>query len=176
MPKNVANSPYFLSTLDLKRGAGNMHSYTLSVEPAENIGDAMEFAPKNEPIHLEVNLSSVIEGIYLNGSLQAKVHRVCAKCSQESVVDTNLDLNAFYFYDDKLASQGAELDSKGSEEIYALVDSQYIDLVQLIRDTLYDEFSFAPICSKQCAGVDESYKRPEDEIDPRFAILKSFRE
>lgn len=172
MPKSVANSPYFLSTLDLKRGGGNIHNYVLEVEPLENIGDVMEYAPKGTPVGLNVNLSSVVEGIYLHGDLSAKVNRMCAKCGKMQTNDVILELKAFYFYDDKLASDGADFDSKGAEEVYALVDSQYIDLIQLVRDTLYDSFSFAPICSGECIKVEDSSK-DEEEIDPRFAILKN---
>lgn len=163
-------NPAFLDTFDLQRERGNSRDEKSVFELEESIGNGIEEVSESSNVVVSAHLESVQDGIYLSGSAPVKIDSICSKCGKSSTRSTKVPLSAFYLYEDKITDD--DIDDLMDE--YFLLEERYIDLIQLLRDSLCDVFEYAPLCSKECReSPNVTTTKGDDEfLDPRFDILK----
>jgi uncharacterized protein len=117
-----------------------------------------------------LSLESVIEGVFVAGSITGTWRVRCARCLTEETRPFTVEIG-------ELVTPGTdpeEVDDDG----YALVDEQ-IDIDQIVRDAIGVEIPFAPMCRPDCQGLcptcggnrNLAECPGHDAIDPRFAVL-----
>ncbi|HEX9822840.1 MAG TPA: YceD family protein [Actinomycetota bacterium] len=136
-------------------------------EPVAGLATELAAVPEEPPVGLEVLLESVVEGIYVTGSVWGPMRLSCARCLTDFEREFRLEVAELY------AREPEEADA------YPLGDG-VLDLAPMIRDAVLLEMPFAPLCREDCRGLCERCggNRNRDEcscaprVDPRWAELE----
>ncbi|MBU8579350.1 DUF177 domain-containing protein [Brevibacterium luteolum] len=126
--------------------------------------------PTGSPLHLDLQLDSVVEGIFVSGTVTATAQGQDARTLEDLEVPLNVELSELFAYEVE----------EGDEETYP-VDRDRIDLEPAIRDALVMALPFRPLKDGEDAdefrytvGEDIVEEAPED--DPRWSELKRLLE
>lgn len=135
-------------------------------------GLATELAeiPPQTPVHIDVLLESVVEGILVSGPLSGTVTYRCARCLKSFTEDFHLEVTELFARDA----------SEDDEDEYPLGDG-VIDLEPMVRDAVLLSMPFSPLCRPTCLGLCERCGGDRNlgececppRSDPRWAELES---
>ncbi|MFP5310740.1 MAG: YceD family protein [Actinomycetes bacterium] len=130
-----------------------------------------------DPLHLDLQLDAVVEGIFVHGTVGFTVELTCARCLEPVEVEREVDVA-------ELFQDPAKLDPEDElEEGYALVaDRSALDLERMLHDVVIlglpvrvtcDRPECVPYASDDVALVteDEHVEQLEGRPDPRWARL-----
>jgi uncharacterized protein len=117
----------------------------------------------SEPVHLDLVLERVPDGIVVRGDMRARWEGECGVCLRE--LTGELDVIVRELYED------VPVDG----ETYPLL-GHHLDLDQLVRDALLLELPLAPSCSSTGSPPCHPEPAPRDggddaPVDPRWAAL-----
>ncbi|HEX3298598.1 MAG TPA: YceD family protein [Actinomycetota bacterium] len=115
-----------------------------------------------------LSLESVIEGIFVGGTITGTWRLRCARCLTEETRPFTVEI----------AELVTPVVGDAGDDGYALVEEQ-IDIDQIVRDAIGVEMPFAPLCRPDCQGLCPTCGGNRnlgecpghDAIDPRFAVL-----
>ena len=123
--------------------------------------------PSDAPVQGDLTLESVVEGIYLHGSVRGVMRMRCARCLKE--FDTPFDVAL------------AELVSRepDEEDDYRLEPDDTLDPEPILRDAVVLEMPFSPLHSPDCLGLcpicggDRNLGEcpGHEQVDPRWSAL-----
>lgn len=128
------------------------------------------------PVRADLRLESVIEGVLVTGSVDAKPELECARCLTSFGSDLSVEVTELF------AAAGHEV-AEG-EDTYE-VEGDTIDLEPLLRDAVTLALPLNPLCREDCRGLCARCGTDlnagecdctEDEIDPRWAELAVLRD
>lgn len=140
----------------------------------EGLGTEVASVPDDAPVHAELLLESVVEGILVSGRIQGTFHLRCARCLKE--------------FDEPFAVEVTEMFAPEPDEEadeYPIEPEGFIAPEQLVRDAVGVELPFSPLCTPECKGLcpvcggDRNLGEcPGDHpsTDPRWAELESLLE
>jgi uncharacterized protein len=160
---------------ELSRRPGTMKPWVRDVPAPADFGLEVIGVPAGEPIHLDLRLESVVEGVLASGSVIADVVGECSRCLGPVTDHVEVDLTELYAYPDSVTDETTD-----SEDVSRIVDEK-IDLEPAVRDAVLLELPNAPLCSEDCPGVaspdDEAWAfvpagTDRERIDPRWAALQ----
>ena len=172
-------SPYVLDTKLVGRRPGAMHELEREVGAPSDLGTDVIRVEEGAPLHLEVRMESVVEGVLVTGSVRGTATGACVRCLdpvEESVDGTFQEL--FVHADRHVHHQ--EVGDEGADEEYRIEDG-LIDLEPVLRDTVVPALPFQPVCRPDCPGLCSECGQPlaedpehqHDTIDPRWAALSA---
>ena len=162
-------SPLVLEVHELGRRAGAMKRLSRTAPAPAGLGVEMIRVPEGSPIALDVQLESVIEGVYVSGDAEVELVGECSRCLRPIEDSLDIELQELYFYS-----------AEDAEEDAPLVVDERIDLEPLIRDAVVLDLPFTPLCREDCAGLcavcganlnDDPDHGHEDRTDPRWEKL-----
>ena len=175
-PTVDAASPWVVDVArELLRRPGQMKPLRRDVAAPEGFGLEMIGVPVGEPIHLDLRLESVMEGVLVSGTVQADVTGECSRCLESFTDHIDVDLTELYAYPDSVTDDTADED-----EVSRIVDER-IDLEPAVRDAVLLELPVTPLCRDDCPGVESSDPdawafvpagEARERIDPRWAALQ----
>jgi len=118
-----------------------------------------------------LSLESVIEGVFVAGTVTGTWRLRCARCLTEETRPFTVEIG-------ELVTPTSADPDDSDDDGYALVDEE-IDIDQIVRDAIGVEMPFAPLCRPDCQGLCPTCggnrnlgECPGHEaIDPRFAVL-----
>jgi uncharacterized protein len=118
-----------------------------------------------------LSLESVIEGVFVVGTITGTWRLRCARCLTEETRPFTVEIA-------ELVTAVASDPDDVTDDDYSLVDEQ-IDIDQIVRDAIGVEMPFAPLCRPDCQGLCPTCGGNRnlgecpghDAIDPRFAVL-----
>ncbi len=140
----------------------------------EGLGTEVASIPEDAPLHGDLLLESVVEGILVSGRLTGAFHLRCARCLKEFDEPFGVELTEMFV---------PEPDPEGDD--YPLDPEGFIDPEQLVRDTVGVELPFSPLCTPECKGLcpvcggnRNLGECPGDHptTDPRWAELETLLE
>jgi uncharacterized protein len=99
--------------------------------------------PADAPVHIDVLLESIVEGILVSGPISGTITYQCARCLKSFGEEFRLEVTELF------ARDASERDDE-----YPLVNGT-IDLEQMIRDNVLLSIPFAPLCRPECLGLCE---------------------
>lgn len=160
---------------ELSRRPGTMKTWRRDVPAPDDFGLAVIGVPAGDPIHLDLRLESVMEGVLASGTVTTDVHGECSRCLGPVDEHVEVDVTELYAYPDSVTDESADAD-----EVSRIVDEK-IDLEPAVRDAVLLELPNAPLCRDDCPGV--ATQDPEawafvpagaarERIDPRWAALQ----
>jgi len=140
--------------------------------PAREAGGLAMQVPEGDDIAVEIELESVVEGIYVHGTVTAELEGECSRCLDPVEQDVSTRLDELFLYPEKVKAEERE-DS-------VLLEDDEVRLGTLVRDALAMEADERPLCREDCPGLcAQCGFRMEDDpdhhhevIDERFAALK----
>ena len=154
-----------------RTGTHRRVEHTVPAPAREAGGLAMQVA-EGDPIAIELELESVVEGIYAHGTVTAHLEGECSRCLDPVDQDIATRFDELFLYPEKVKAEERE-------DSVLLVDDE-VRLGPVVRDTLAMEADERPLCREDCPGLcAQCGFRMEDEpdhhhevIDERFAALK----
>jgi uncharacterized protein len=171
-----ATSPWTIDVLrEISRRPGTMKPWVREVPAPEDFGLEVIGVPAGEPIHLDLRLESVVEGVLASGTVSADVVGECSRCLGPVHDHVDVDLTELYAYPDSVTDETTDPD-----DVSRIVDEK-IDLEPAVRDAVLLELPNAPLCREDCPGVpspdDEAWAfvpagTTRERIDPRWAALQ----
>ncbi len=124
--------------------------------------------PEDQPLEGELTLESVVDGVYVHGSIGGRFAMRCARCLKEFDRAFDLAMDELYVRD------------PGPDDDYALASDLTLDPEPMVRDAVVLEIPFSPLCRPDCLGLcavcggDRNLGEcpGHDETDPRWAGLE----
>lgn len=131
-----------------------------------------EMAEVPEDTHLagDLVLESVVEGVYVTGSVAGHVVFRCARCLQAFERDFDVEMHELFVRE------------QGPDDDYALGPDLALDPEPMVRDAVLLGMPFSPLCRPDCLGLCERCGGDRNlgecactqPIDPRWAALERF--
>lgn len=154
-----------------RTGTHRRVEHTVPAPAREAGGLAMQVA-EGDPIAIELELESVVEGIYAHGTVTAHLEGECSRCLDPVDQDIATRFDELFLYPEKVKTEERE-------DSVLLVDDE-VRLGPVVRDALAMEADERPLCREDCPGLcAQCGFRMEDDpdhhhevIDERFAALK----
>lgn len=146
---------------------GMSEQVTLDVSSPTHYGEAVCVVAEGTPLHLELLLESVHEGIYVSGSVKTVAGAECVRCLNPIEVPIEATIQELFAY-----SPEPDYDN--------VVVQETIDLDQVVRDQVVVELPFQPVCDPDCLGLDPETGEKRavgsdggdtSRIDPRWEKL-----
>lgn len=141
----------------------------------EGIGNDVIGVPTESPIHLDLRLEGVGDGVLATGVAEVQLRGECARCLTEIEADAEIDLQELFLF------PGVDPD----DEEASRVEAEMIDLEPVLRDAAMLDLPFIPLCREDCAGLcptcgvnlnDDPDHEHGEVIDPRWASLTVWTE
>jgi len=163
-----------LDTRELGRRPGAQRTVTRTAEAPAELGIEILGVPEGAPVHLDLRLEAVMEGVLVTGTAQAEVEGECARCLEPIEDEVQVDIQELYLYED----QG---DPADDEELdVSRLEGDLIDLEPVLRDAVVLALPFQPLCRDDCPGLciecgarlaDDPDHGHDAPVDPRWAAL-----
>jgi len=143
-------------------------SMTVRVEEAvPGLHTELADVPEDSPVVGELTLESVVEGVFVHGSIGGRFAMRCARCLKEFERDFDLPLDEMYVRE------------PGPEDDYVLDPDLTLDPEPMVRDAVVLEMPFSPLCTPDCLGLcpvcggDRNLGEcpGHEAVDPRWSAL-----
>lgn len=172
-----AASDLRLEVVDLISRPGAQRTYERTVPATGEEGSLAMRVPAGEPLEISGRLESVVEGIFVSGTVSAHLEGECSRCLDPVEDDVEARIDELFTYPEKVPA-GAE------EDDVVVLEGDSIDLAPLVHDALAVSAEDRPLCRPDCPGLcAQCGARLEDDpghhhevIDPRFAALQGLLE
>lgn len=155
-------SPFSVSLTSLKRQEGSHIIWENVVETPEIIGGDFLHVPAKSTLDVSLSLSSVSEGVYVQGTVSAPLVGQCTRCLKPLEEIHIYDIAELVFYPERRAALIEEGDEDAQDAPVVLND--HIDLEPLIRDAIVLSLPFQPLCREDCAGLCPECGEVVDEL------------
>ena len=176
-------APFVLDTRELGRRPGSQREVSLTEAAPAELGIEVLAVPEGSPVHVDLRLEAVMEGVLVTGSAQAELVGECVRCLDPIEDTVDVRFQELFVYDDEAGADiGAdELDDQDLRRL----EGDLIDLEPLLRDAVVLALPFQPLCSEDCPGLcpecgerlaDDPDHRHAEPIDPRWAALTDLTE
>jgi uncharacterized protein len=173
--------PLVISTRELVRRPGTMQETSLTVSAPEPLGTEIVAVPAGSPLHLDLRLESVVEGVLVSGSVRATATGACVRCLEPATYPVDVSFQELYAYPDRAAHHhevGADRDGASEAEVYEL-EGDLVDIDLMLRDAVVPSLPFQPVCRPDCPGLcsecgallADDPQHHHDQVDPRWASL-----
>lgn len=144
--------------------------------PAREVGGGAMQAPEGQPLAVEVELESVVEGIFAHGIVTAHLEGECSRCLDPVEQDVTARLDELFMYPEKVKAD--------EREDTMMLTGDAVELGSLVRDALAEEADDRPLCREDCPGLcaqcgfrmENDPEHHHDVIDDRFAALQGLFE
>ena len=154
-----------------RTGTHRRVEHTVPAPAREAGGLAMQVA-EGDDIAVEIELESVVEGIYVHGTVTAELEGECSRCLDPVEQDVDVRLDELFLYPEKVRAE--------EREDAVLLEDDEVRLGPLVRDALAMEADERPLCREDCPGLcaqcgfrmEDDPDHHHDVIDPRFAALQ----
>ena len=172
-PSSSLDTSLKFDAIDLVGRTGSHRSVERTVPaPGREAGGVAMQVPEGQDIAVEAELESVVEGIYVHGTVTAHLEGECSRCLDPVDQDISARLDELFMYPEKVKAEDRE-DS-------VLFEDDHVNVGPLVRDALAMEADERPLCREDCPGLcSQCGFRMEDDpdhdhevIDPRFAALQ----
>jgi uncharacterized protein len=115
----------------------------------------LAWVPDDEPLHTNVLLEALVDGIHVTGVVAGELALECRRCLREFAQPFALELNDVFLYP-------GEADDEG--DVYR-VEGEAIDLEPLIRDVVMLAMPLNPLCREDCKGLCTTCGADLNEVD-----------
>lgn len=174
-------------------GASQTHSLLWEVPPGWTT--EVLAVPAGTQVELEVAVTTVDDGVYVEVQGSAPLVGQCIRCLKDIEIPKSFSIADVYGYEergrkrsrhesDKAGKRASNIEVTGDDLDAALIiDRDSIDLEPLLRDALFVDAPFQPLCSDDCLGIcehcgvllaDAEPDHTHEFLDPRFQALAGF--
>jgi uncharacterized protein len=168
-------APLVLDTRELGRRPGSQRTTSFTAEAPAELGIEVLGVPEGSPVHLDLRLEAVMEGVLVTGTAEADLEGECARCLEPIEDTVRVDLQELFVYDD---ADNPLVDDEDSD--VSRLEGDLLDLEPVLRDAVVLALPFQPLCREDCPGLcvecgarlaDDPGHRHDEPVDPRWAAL-----
>lgn len=168
--------PLVLDTRDLPRQPGATRALNRVVPAPKDLGVELIGVPQGADLELELNMTSVSEGVYVNGVVRGTVAGECGRCLREINDPYVFDIAELFAYEDSTTQETTDSDEVGR------MLGDLIDLEPAVRDAVVLALPTNPLCRPDCPGLCSECGVQLDELpadhshqldDSRWAALRN---
>ena len=172
-PRSTLDTALQFDAIDLVGRPGTHRRVERTVPaPAREAGGIAMQVPEGQDIAVEAELESVVEGIYVHGTVTAHLEGECSRCLDPVEQDVTARVDELFMYPEKVKAEDRD-DS-------VLFEDDAVNVGPLVRDALAMEADERPLCREDCPGLcaqcgfrmEDDPDHHHDVIDPRFAALR----
>lgn len=166
---------YTVDLRELGRGPGAMWSFHRTAPAVADLRVELIGVPEGSPLTLDLRLESVMEGVYISGTVSAPLAGECRRCLDPISDRIDVTLGELYAYPDSTTEASTD-----AEEIRR-IDGDRLDLEPAVRDAVVLALPLEPLCRDDCPGLCPTCgeqladlppgHRHETVVDPRWAGL-----
>jgi uncharacterized protein len=153
-------SPLVLDTRDLPRRAGLLRQVSLDVSTPAQMGAGVIVVEQGAPMHLEVRMESVVEGVLVTAEASTTMAGECGHCLEPVVGSIDVEVQELFLYPDQVGPI-----SHGDDPVEQLVDDR-ADLEPAITDAVVLALPFSRVCDDSCPRLAET-RIHRDRASPR---------
>ncbi|QPK94449.1 DUF177 domain-containing protein [Actinomyces sp. zg-332] len=140
-----------ISLVDLQRQPGAMDSFTFNVEIPEDLKVYDVEVTSSEVIDVDVNLTSVSEGVLVDLRTNFEAISQCYRCLEDVAQRYDVSVQELYYYPGMREKAIAEGDET-ADEMYE-IENDTVDLGALLRDSIILELPMRMLCDEDCEGI-----------------------
>lgn len=164
--------------VDLPRQIGSVKDVRVTTAAPADLGTGVIGVPEGSPVVLDVQLTSMEDGVLARGRADVHIHGRCARCLRDLDEDRTIAFDELYYLPQAAEAQAAEGDEEAADLF--LVGETDLDLEPALRDALVLDLPFRPLCRQDCAGLcaqcgerldDLPPDHHHDQLDPRWSAL-----
>jgi uncharacterized protein len=152
---------------DLLQNPGSARTVRVH-EAVPDLRTELAGVPEDEAIEGALTLESVVEGIYVTGSVAGRVSYRCARCLKDFDGGFDVEMNELFVREPT------------PDDDYALEPDHTLDPEPMVRDAVVLEMPFSPLCTPDCLGLCERCGGDRnlgecsctEPIDPRWSALE----
>ncbi|HJG92767.1 MAG TPA: YceD family protein [Brachybacterium massiliense] len=172
-PRSTLDTALQFDAIDLVGRPGTHRRVERTVPaPAREAGGIAMQVPEGQDIAVEAELESVVEGIYVHGTVTAHLEGECSRCLDPVEQDVAARVDELFMYPEKVKAEDRD-DS-------VLFEDDAVNVGPLVRDALAMEADERPLCREDCPGLcaqcgfrmEDDPDHHHDVIDPRFVALQ----
>jgi DUF177 domain-containing protein len=138
-------------------------------EPVDGLRTELAAVDTEAPIEGDLTLESVVQGIFVTGTVGGRMTLRCARCLREFDSEFDVAMNELYVRE------------PGPEDDYALTDDLTLDPEPMVRDAVVLQMPFSPLCKPDCLGLCDRCGGDRNlgectcgpETDPRWSALEA---
>ncbi|MEO7545058.1 MAG: DUF177 domain-containing protein [Terrimesophilobacter sp.] len=160
-------TPFTQDVVDLIRRPGEMRERVVDAPAPAGWGNAVIAVREGEPVHMDVRLESLHDGILVTSSVTTVARGECVRCLIDIELPLEVEIQEIFAY-------------SHDEAFDYDVDGTQVDLESLVRDAVVLALPFQPVCQTDCTGLcpqcglrllDNPGHEHEAAVDPRWAAL-----
>ena len=181
MPKSPQShldprQPLVVDTTKLPRQPGATRALKRSVPASEDLRLELISVPTGSELELDLVLTSVSEGVYVNGHVRGSLSGECGRCLGEISESFDVSIAELFAYVDSTTEETTDEDEVGR------MQGDLIDLEPALRDALVLTLPTNPLCRPDCPGLcpecgvhfdDLPADHSHANVDPRWAALRN---
>lgn len=165
------STPYTVNVRDLVHRPGEYRERELDLTTAERLGEGAASVAAGSPVHIDLRLESLHDGILVSAQIDAEATGECVRCLDPVVIPVEVEFQELFAY-------------TVDEAFDFSVRDDHVDLEPVVRDAVVLSLPFQPVCRPDCPGLDpetgekrvESGERQTSAgTDPRWAALEGFQ-
>lgn len=164
---HLRKTPFTVDVVDLIHRPGEMRERTIDAPSPEGWGNAVIGVRADEPIHIDVRLESLHDGILVSADVSTIARGECVRCLIDVEQAVEVEIQEVFAY-----SQDEAFDYE--------VHDTLVDLEPVVRDAVVLSLPFQPVCQDECTGLcpqcgvrllDHPGHEHEAPVDPRWSAL-----
>ncbi len=175
-------SAFVLQIQDLDE-VGRDTSFPIRPDWLETALAETELKPAGREGRLDVHAQRNALDVLIQGTLQAQLAAVCARCLGDVPIDVDLPVTALYSPEHMRPTGQDEVEVDPDEVSRDFYSGSEVVLDPMVRELLLLEAPMKPLCSESCEGIPvPEHIRPPEEVfgddvpDARFAPLLKLKE
>ena len=172
--------PFRFNTSELPRRAGEMREYQLDIHLEQPIGIDVIAVPAGA-LRLDLRIESVDEGVLATGKFETSAKGECIRCLDPISLPIAKSFQELYAYKSERDAKHKSENKSEDQDDELLMDGDFIDLENPIRDAIVLSLPINPVCDESCEGLcpecGEKWRElpkehSHDQIDTRWSALK----
>jgi uncharacterized protein len=183
MSKHVTEPALAVDVRELLQQPG-AHKHVVLRAVLPGLATPVASVPPEEPVTVDVELESVVEGLLVTGKVRATVRLRCVRCLRDVEHELAVDVRELFTgAGSRSASLGA---GEEEDEGYTMPANDRLPLDTMARDALVLGFPSFPLCRPDCAGLcpecgadrnaTDCGHGASGATDPRWAALAGLRQ
>ena len=142
-------------------------------------------------IPVSVAITTIDDGVVVEASGFASLKGKCIRCLKDIELPEHFQASDIFVYPDAVAPRkerkgagDATIEVSGDEiDPDLLIDRETVNIEPLLRDAIFADAPFQPVCSEDCLGIcehcgvllaDAEPGHRHEFLDPRFEVLADF--
>ena len=178
-PRLDPHAPLVLDTRELGRRPGSMREVRRTAPAPEGLGLVdLIGVPVGAELDLDLRLESVMEGVYVSGTVTGPLAGECGRCLEPVSDELTVRVQELFTYTERDVAATDRGDDEDDEVSH--MQGDLLDLEPVLRDAVVLALPLTPLCREDCSGLcaecgerldDLPEDHTHDAVDARWGAL-----